>query len=232
MRKAAAGTFNCRAWPSARQAAARAYIIALLLLTVAPRAISAQVTGAELNQTLNQLRISAIALSDDLFGERPGPGSRVARLRSAIEWLNNRAPRGNPADVSPEYVRSLQRAAALLRIPSRAIVEDVLEEMEAKVEHCRALGIGMGGTIIVRINTRRPAGPASDWQVLHLLKIYEHLTDASPVAFPRLSTPTEATLEPGRYWVWAREPSTGRTSERVLVRLVGQKELLVDLPVP
>ena len=40
----------------------------------------------------------------------------------------------------------------------------------------------------------------------------------------RPSTPTEPRLEPGRYWVWARNPATGRTSERALVRVAGQND--------
>jgi hypothetical protein len=39
-------------------------------------------------------------------------------------------------------------------------------------------------------------------------------------------------LEPGRYWVWALDESTQKTSERVLVRVTGQKELVLDLGAP
>ena len=67
---------------------------------------------------------------------------------------------------------------------------------------------------------------------LYLLKIYERIKGASPAAFPTLSTPTEVRLDPGRYWMWARDPATGRTSDRTLVRVAGQTELPIDLPVP
>ena len=50
--------------------------------------------------------------------------------------------------------------------------------------------------------------------------------------FFRPSSPTEMELEPGRYWVWAVDPVTGRMSERVLVPVTGQKELLFDLDIP
>jgi hypothetical protein len=40
----------------------------------------------------------------------------------------------------------LRSAAALLKgRPSREVVDDVTAELEAKVEHCRTLGVPMGG---------------------------------------------------------------------------------------
>ena len=92
-------------------------------------------------------------------------------------------------------------------------------------------GIGMGGSIDVAVNTRQGGVAVGSWQVFYLLKIYEYVKDASANTFPRLSTPTEARLDPGRYWLWARDPATGRTSQRALVRIVGQTRLQVDLPV-
>ena len=118
-----------------------------------------------------------------------------------------------------------------MKSDQRAIL-DVTSELEAKVEHCRVLGVGMGGSVLMRVNTRRRAQSVGDWQVQYLLKIYEHLAAATPCDAPRLSTPTETHGEPGRYWVWARDPATGRTTERVLVRVVGQPELAVNLFVP
>jgi hypothetical protein len=111
-------------------------------------------------------------------------------------------------------------------------MDDVAADLEAKVEHCRLLGIGMGGSVLLKVNTRRGPQTVGDWQVVYLLKVYEHVKGATPTVFPTLSTPTEAPLEPGRYWLWARDPSTGRTSERALVRVFGRSQLDVDLPVP
>ena|SRR5439155_5578037 len=214
----------------------RGCFIAVALVTLAlPGSVSAQVSTADLESALAQLQSAAADITPDFFGRDPNP-DRIAeanRLKAAVDWLNGPVAKARTAGVSPEYLRSLQRAAELLKQkPSVEAVRDVTSDLEAKVEHCRALGVGMGGSVALKINTRRPSGPVSDWQVIYLLKIYEHLSAASPISFPRLSTPTEATVEPGRYWVWARDPGTGRTSERALVRVVGQKELLVDLPVP
>jgi hypothetical protein len=211
-------------------------LIALALLTFAfPGTLPAQVSAVDLKQTLERLRSAAAEVSPDFFGSGANDGgiAEVSRLKAAVDWLYGRTETTDPAGVSPEYLRSLQRAAELLkRRPSTDAVRDVTTELEAKVEHCRLLGVGMGGSVALKINTRSPSGPVSDWQVVYLLKIYEYVSGASPINFPRLSTPTDATVEPGRYWVWARDPATGRTSERALVRVVGQKELLVDLPVP
>jgi hypothetical protein len=205
-------------------------LVALVLIAGAAGSASAQVRAEDLRQALARLRESTdrIARLNGAVGRM-----RTEELHSAIEWLNNRIASTDTKNVSREYLRSLQRAAELLDLtPSQGVVDDVQEELEAKVEHCKMLGIGMGGSVLVRIDTRRSSGPVSDWQVLSLLKIYERVNGASPVTFPKLSTPTESRLDPGRYWVWAREPATGRTTERTLVRVVGQKELLVDLPVP
>jgi hypothetical protein len=113
-----------------------------------------------------------------------------------------------------------------------AVMDDVADELEAKVEHCLQLGIGMGGSVLLNVSTRRGPQTVGDWQVLYLLKVYEYVKGADPTVFPTLSTPTRTALEPGRYWLWARDPSTGRTSERALVRVVGRTELQIDLPIP
>jgi len=90
----------------------------------------------------------------------------------------------------------------------------------------------MGGSVVLRVNTRRQSQTINNWQVLYLLKIYEGARGTAPTTFPTLSAPAETRLEPGRYWIWARDPATGRTSERALVRVSGKQEFRIDLPVP
>jgi hypothetical protein len=197
---------------------------ATALMLAAASAASAQVTRADLNGTLGELRLAVRAAP-------PVPALR--RIEEAVTWMDGRAAMTNPAEVSPEYLRSLQHLAELLRTNrSTAVINDVAEELEAKVEHCRRLGVDMGGLVLLNVNTRRGAQTIADWQVLYLLKVYEHVKGAAPTAFPSLSTPTQTALEPGRYWLWARDPATGRTSERALVRVLGRTQLQVDLPVP
>jgi hypothetical protein len=157
---------------------------------------------------------------------------RSERLAAATQWLNNNYPKTKPENVSQEYARAIGRAAELLKKqPKAEVIDDVTRELEAKVEHCKVRGVGMGGSVLVRVNTRRGSSTVSDWQVLYLLKFDDWLQTA-PHNFLRLSSPTDMSVEPGRYWVWARDPSTGRMSDRVLVQVAGQKEVTLDLPVP
>ena len=186
--------------------------------------LSAQPRIADLGPALGALQAAA----DDIPA-----AARPPQLPQAINWLIKRAATTDAKQVSLEYIRSLQRAADLLRRnPTPEVIADITSELEAKVDHCRILGIGMGGSVRLRINTRRSGKAVSDLQVFYLLKFYERLNAVAATAFPTLSSPTEAQVEPGRYWVWARDPATGRTSDRVLVRVAGQSEFVVDVPVP
>ena len=200
------------------------FIAALAIAILLPASAAGQVRASDLRFALVRLQRAAETLPSAL---------RPPRLVEDAAWLERRTGSTNLADVSEEYLQSLQRAADLLDThPSRQVIDDIASELEAKVEHCRALGIGMGGSVLLRVNTRRGAQTVNDWQVFYLLKIYERVSAASPAAFPTLSTPAETKLDPGRYWVWARDPATGRTSERTLLSVAGQKEFRVDLPVP
>jgi hypothetical protein len=200
-------------------------VIAVSLAALAfPVWASAQPRIADVGQALGALQAAAEALPAD---------ARLPELLPAINWLINRAAKTDAKQVSPEYVRSLQRAADLLRLnPGREVIADITSELEAKVDHCRALGLGMGGSVLLRINTRRGSQPIGDLQVFYLLKFYERLSATEATTFPKLSSPTETRVEPGRYWLWARDPASGRTSDRVLVRIAGQSEFIVDLAVP
>lgn len=202
----------------------RRFAVAIALVLTLPGFASAQVRRADLNLALGELRLAVRSLP---------PVAALPRIEAAVTWLSGRAETTNPAQVSEEYLRSLQQLAELLRVDRRSeVMADVADELEAKVEHCRLLGIGMGGSVLLNVNTRRGPQTVGDWQVLYLLKVYEHVKGAAPTVFPSLSTPTQAALEPGRYWLWARDPSTGRTSERALVRVLGRTELHVDVPIP
>jgi hypothetical protein len=172
------------------------------------------------------------ALADlDRLAPRPATAGSN-RLRVSVDWLNRNYDKTNPDNVSDEYVRMLQRAVTLLSgKPTAAMIEDVTRDLEAKVDHCKRMSIGMGGTVRLRVNTVRAAQAVSDWQVLYLLKFDEWL-QTPPRNFPRMSSPTETSMEPGRYWIWARDPATGKTGQRVLAEVAGQPALVLDLPVP
>ena len=203
----------------------RHVIVAASLVVVLPEASLAQppAVPADLQSAVARLAQATAAVPATL---------RSTRLTGATQWLQNNVAKTPARSVSPEYVQSLERAAAVLTSPpDPAAIEDVTSELEAKVEHCRRLGVGMGGSVLLKVNTRRGAQVVGDWQVLYLLKFDEWLK-TPPRNFFRVSSPTEMSVEPGRYWIWAQDPGSGRTSSRVLVEVAGRKELLVDLPVP
>ena len=76
------------------------WLIAAAAITLALTDVRAQQlsTGSVL-PVLRQLQLAAEALP---------AGERLPRLDAAIEWLGARAAKTNPADVSQEYLRSLQ----------------------------------------------------------------------------------------------------------------------------
>jgi hypothetical protein len=202
--------------------------IAVLLSAVSSASVSVAARGQQSDVALPAVLLD---LRQTLATLAAGPAR--TQLQDDVEWFIKEYERSRSEAITPEYVRSFARAAQLLKNrPSPQLIDDVAEDFQAKREHCRALKLGMGGVVKLRVNTRRGSTPTPDWQVLYLLKIYEWIPGAAATNFPRLSTPTELDLEPGRYWVWARDPATGRVSERVLVKAAGQRELMVDLLVP
>jgi hypothetical protein len=201
----------------------KAVLIAAVLSLLVTGTASAQVQRDELRLALVQLQRAVDALR----------ANRPAGLGESVQWLRGRIEQTDPGQVSPQYLRSLTDAARLLgAAPTPLVIEDIAEDLAAKVEHCRALGIGMGGSVRVRVNTRRGSQVINNWQVFSLLKFYERAGTGSALAFPTLSAPAETRLDPGRYWLWARDPATGRISERSLLKISGKQEFSIDLPVP
>ena len=222
--------------PSARVSspAMRAGVAVVLLTLLAPSTLHAQVEPDDLRAALAQIRNDAIRWQAGEGGFPPLPAQQQIweRVRVAADWLLKRVNTTNPADVTPEYLRALQRAAEFVRTGSPDYSEDVASELEAKVDHCRKLGIGMGGTVTLRVNTLRSGKPVPNLRVQALLKIHERDERAAPLISDRVSSPADVTLAPGRYWLWSLDEATGARSERVLKTVSGQKELLFDLIIP
>ena len=171
-----------------------------------------------------------------------------ARLQAAIDWMRGKALAQSrlagrdapelPADgsglanVSDEYMAALQRATDVLRHePSAAAVEDVVLDLEAKVAHCRRLKIGMGGTVVLRVNTRRDGVDVKNLEVQYIPKFFEFVKGATATSFPGASSPVERPVPPGRYVLWAISPRTGERSAVRRVDVFGQPEVVVDLAV-
>ena len=211
----------------------------IVLTVVVSVALTGAASHAQQVTTQDELRRTTEALYQAAVAARTT--TTPSMLISSATWLRDSVrqlaswtgPLTRASDVSPEYLQSLKTAGDLLKrgVPTQVQVA-IADDLEAKVDHCRALNIGMGGTILLKVNTRRGAGTVGNLQVKYLLKFYEAIDAAQPGTFPRLSSPTETVLAPGLYWIWAVDPASGRSSGRTLVRAAGQRQLVVDVPVP
>lgn len=168
--------------------------------------------------------------------------SRAAQRRASaavirLLELSARWPAESPEDYRVGLANDVRLVEDAVRRPETArladLLEAVAEDLETKLEHCLESGGRLGGSVRVRVRTVQGAEESVSWQVFYMPKIFEVSDAASPDLFPQLSSPTEETLVPGRYVMWARHPSTGRVGDRAVVKVgEGRAELIVDLPVP
>jgi len=106
----------------------RYFALALAFALTLPDAASAQIRRTDLNLALGQLGLAVRTLP---------PVAAASRIQAAVSWLTDRAAASDPAQVSKEYLRSLEQLGELLRLNRRAdVMDDVAAELEAKVEHC------------------------------------------------------------------------------------------------
>ena len=157
-----------------------------------------------------------------------------ARINNVASWYSKRLSdsRWRPT-YSRDYFLSLQAMADTLQTnPEVQIVKDIADELEARREYCVLNNVGMGGSVTVHVHTRNQQKEVANWQVYYLLKIFERNPAAAPGAFLKWSSPASETIEPGRYWFWAKDPRTNSQSERKLVPLSGIQTVSVDLFVP
>lgn len=162
---------------------------------------------------------------------------RVSTVLAKLQELSAKWPAESPADYREnlaESVAALERALSAGDPASIAtILEALADDLEVKLEHCLNSGGRLGGSVAVRVRTVSGGAEVRNWQVFYLPRVFQAVPNATADLFPQLSSPTNATLVPGRYVVWARDPVTTRTSERVVIKVgEGRKELPVDLPVP
>lgn len=162
------------------------------------------------------------------------------RARLAVSRLQELAANW-PAESPADYRLNLDREVRLLeqglattedaRLTS--LLEALADDLEVKLEHCKASGGKLGGNVTVRVRTVSGDQEVRNWQVFYLPKVFETNGNATPDRFPQLSSPTHETLVPGRYVMWVRESSGETTGQRVVVKVgEGKSELLLDLPVP
>jgi ankyrin repeat protein len=184
-----------------------------------------QASGAKLRQVLERLNDAASAL----------PATAVrARILESATWLLNAS--GRYEGISENYITELERAAQILEHPpgqqTDLILGDVADDLALKVEHCRKLGIGMGGKVRILVTTKQGDQAVNGWQVLYLPKILQHAKGVTPDLIPVWSSPAREEIEPGRYLVWARNPATKRASDPIVVSISGEEVIAIDLAVP
>jgi ankyrin repeat protein len=170
------------------------------------------------------------------------PPLRTAQRRAAtalqqLQTLSSNWPADSPDDYRDNLsgdVKALEAAIAAGNVDALvATTQAVAEDLEIKLEHCNRSGGKLGGSVTVRVRTVKGADEITSWQVFYLPRVFEAAPNASPDLFPQLSSPTEDTLVPGRYVMWARDPVSTRVGERTVVKVgEGRKELVLDLPVP
>jgi hypothetical protein len=188
------------------------------------------------------LTISLRALKGLIARVPVTPRNRIDRIRadvavSRLLRLSAKWPAESPVDYRINLARdALALRSALVSGDRRAIaatIEAIADDLEVKLEHCTRSGGKLGGSVLVRVRTLRRGEEARSWQVFYIPKVLEAAGGTSPDVFPRLSSPTDETLVPGRYVMWVRQPDSDRISERTTVKVgEGKSELLLDLTVP
>jgi hypothetical protein len=179
---------------------------------------------------------------DAILAKLAIPDTKTATLKRAqaavaeLLKLSAKWPPQSPVEYRANLVanlRALEAAAARNWDVLAPTLESLAEDLEAKLDHCKASGGRLGGTILVRVRTLVGGAEAKAWNVKYLPKALELSQTATADRFPQLSSPTEEPLVPGRYVIWAEDSTGTRRGDRVVVRVGdGRKELMVDLPVP
>jgi hypothetical protein len=190
-----------------------------------------------------QVRASLTTLAS-VMGRVPPASAQVQTAQrranaalSRLQALSVKWPAESPHDYRDNlsgYIAALEAALKGGNAETlAATVDAVAEDLEVKLEHCTLSGGRLGGSVLVRVRTLQDGAESRSWQVFYMPRVFEAASNATPDLFPQLSSPTEETLVPGRYVMWARDPATARLGERTVVKVgEGKNELLVDLPVP
>ncbi len=169
----------------------------------------------------------------------PGPPAtaRAQQALGRLRGLSTKWPAQSPLDYRANLDRQVRDLLALLhpkdQTRSAAVLEVLAEDLEAKLEHCVKSGGRLGGSVTVNVRTLRGGQEVRDWQVFYLPRVLEALGAGRADRFPRLSSPTNDLLVPGRYVMWSSDPSSGRQSEKTVIKVgEGRKDLTIDLTVP
>ncbi len=170
-------------------------------------------------------------LSRILVGARNLPPTpEHDRILQVVAWM---AREGDHLRVSDTYREELDADARRLESSDATVFAGaVADDLLLKQNHCRALGLGMGGKVRVSFTTRQRSGVVNNWQVLYLPRIFKDAPGVAPRLIPGWTSPAVEELDPGRYLVWARDPVTRKTTERQEVPFSGKREVAMPLAIP
>jgi hypothetical protein len=176
-----------------------------------------------------------------------------ARIMTTSEQLNNRWKRAQELSDSEEPtpqsymddLRSLGAVAEKLRrvedpaqqqlhckkLDNVRHLEQIAADLEVKLRHCEVTGTSLGGRVKVRIRTRRGSDEAKGWTVHYVSKFGDSVGSIDTRRFPLFSSPTEWSLSPGLYVVWATQ-GDAVVSPKSTVTVIGKDTLEFDLAVP
>ena len=188
--------------------------------------------------------ISSLRALDDLLSRVPSSSrsglAALPRARAALDSLQRLSanwPAASPADYRANLAWDADALRAAVESGNRdrlaATLQAIADDLEIKLEHCTRSGGKLGGSVVVRVRSVRGNDEIKNWEVFYLPRVLEAAGSASPGRFPRLSSPTDDSLVPGRYVMWLQDPTSKNTGERTVVKVgEGRKELLLDLSVP
>jgi hypothetical protein len=161
---------------------------------------------------------------------------RVRVVVSKLEALSANWPAQSPADYRLNLERNVTTLSRSLTLPPEqltAVLDAIGDDLEVKLEHCTLSGGKLGGSVVVNVRTVLGSEESRNWQVLYLPRVLEASGVTAADRFPQLSSPTHETLVPGRYVMWAQNPTTNQVSERTVVKVgEGRGELTLDLVLP
>lgn len=129
---------------------------------------------------------------------------------SAIDWLIRSAGNGIPESTAKNFeglVDAIRRSEKTG--DAAAVVEAVRLDLEIKRAVCRESPEGMRVQVPLTVRTWTASEPRSEafkWNV-HYLSAPLASTNLSGDSFLTFSSPTSASLPPGRYVIWAQDPN-------------------------
>jgi len=136
-----------------------------------------------------------------------------ADIDASLRWLTT-SLRKPVSRVNGAMIQSLKAdLSALKRLPTtdpstqRRLADSISSDLSLKAGYCRRQSDGMNATATLTIRTWTAKTEVKQWQVAYLNAPLAILNETKAELFPAFSSPTALALPPGRYVVWAQDPT-------------------------